>query len=82
LIEISFEINGRKVQPNKIGEELTKAVLSKVAEQVKGKLVSVRCSDHGGSPKIICKGRSIENLSFEVSGCCEKLIDTVKRKLS
>jgi hypothetical protein len=82
MVEVSFEINGRKVQPNQIGEVLTKAVLTSVAEQIKSKVGSVRCQDHGASPKIICKGNSIESLGFEVSGCCEKVIDSVKQKLS
>jgi len=82
MVEVSFEINGRKVQPNQISEVLTKAVFTSVAEQIKSKVGSVRCPDHGQSPKIICKGKSIENLGFEVTGCCEKLIDSVKRKLS
>lgn len=82
MVEVSFEINGRKVQPDQISEALTKAVLTSVAEQIKSKLGSVRCPEHGKFPKIICKGKSIENLGFEVSGCCEELIDSVKRKLS
>lgn len=82
MVEVSFEINGRKVHPNQIGEALTKAVLTSVTEQIKRKVGSVSCPDHGKSPKIICKGKSIENLGFEVTGCCEKLIDSVKQKLS
>lgn len=82
MVDVSFEINGCKVQPNQIGDVLTKAVLSSVALQIKEKVGSVRCPDHGKSPKIICKGKSIENLGFEVSGCCETLVDDVKQKLS
>lgn len=82
MVDVSFEINGRKVQPNQIGDVLTKTVLANVAEQVKKNVGSVRCPDHGKSPKIVCKGKSIENLSFEISGCCETLISAVKRKLS
>ncbi len=82
MFDVSFEINGRKVQPNQIGDALTKAVLSSVAGQIKEKVGSVTCPDHGKSPKIVCKGKSVEKLNFEVSGCCETLINSVKQKLS
>ena len=81
MVEISFEINGRKVRPNQIGEALTKAVLGKVQERIKKTVGSARCPEHGSTAKITCKGRSADQLSFEVSGCCQKLIDSVKAKL-
>jgi len=82
MIDVSFKINGRKVQPNQVGGFLTNAVLANVTEQIKKNVGSVRCPDHGKSAKIICKGKSLDNLSFEISGCCETLINTVKRKLT
>ncbi len=82
MVDISFEINGRKVHPNHVGDVLTKAILANVAEQIKKNVGSIRCPDHRKSPQIVCKGKSFENLSFEVSGCCETMINAVKRKLS
>jgi hypothetical protein len=81
MVEISFEINGRKVSPNQIGDALTKAVLGKVQEHIQKTVGSTRCPEHGSTTKIKCKGRSADQLSFDVSGCCQKLIDNVKEKL-
>ena len=55
-MDISFEINGKKVG-------------------------SIRCPEHNKSANIKGKGRSLDKLKFEVSGCCEKLINKVKLKL-
>jgi hypothetical protein len=81
MLDISFEINGRKISPNNVGDALEKAVMQSVSDSIKRSVGSLRCSEHGASPKIVCKGRDLSNLSFEVSGCCQKLMDSVKARL-
>jgi len=81
MIEVTFEINGRKVNPNRLGDALEKAILQGIQESVRKKLGAIRCPEHGQGPKVICKGRSVDKLSFEVTGCCQNLIDTVLAKL-
>ena len=81
MIDISFEINGRKVSPGSIGGALEKAILQGVSDSIKQSVGSVRCPEHGSAPKIVAKGRSVDNLSLHVSGCCQKLIDKVQAKL-
>jgi hypothetical protein len=58
-------------------------VLSGVAESIKSSVgsISIRCAEHGQAPKIKIKGRNIDNLSFDVSGCCDSLINKVEAKL-
>jgi len=81
VIEISFEINGKKVNPNNIKDALEAAFLNSVQESIRKSVGSVRCQEHGQSPKIKVKGRNLDTLSFEVVGCCEGLIEEAKRKL-
>jgi len=81
MTEITFEIDGRKVNPNRLGDALEKAILQSVQESIRKKVGAIRCPKHGQTPKVICKGRSVNNLSFEVTGCCQDLIDTVVAKL-
>ncbi len=54
-------------------DELQKAIMEKVR--------TIRCPDHGKYAKIVAKGRSPKNMNFEVSGCCDKLIETVQNNL-
>ncbi|MFB4203984.1 hypothetical protein KBTX_03114 [wastewater metagenome] len=82
MIDVSFEINGKKVNPDKIGDALEAAALKSISEQIKDKLRGVKCPEHGESPKVKVQGRNLDNLSFEVSGCCDALIERVKEKLS
>lgn len=81
MIDISFEINGRKVSPRNMGNALEAAVLQSVQESIKRTVGSARCPTHGQTPNIKVKGRKVDSLSFEVSGCCDQLIETVKKKL-
>lgn len=82
MIDVSFEINGRRVRPNQVGDALEKAILQEVADSVAKSLRSVRCSVHGERPKVKCVGRRVDELKFEISGCCDELISLATKKLS
>ena len=81
MIEVTFEINGKRIDPNNLQDALERAVLQSVQEFVRTRLRAIRCPEHGEAPRVICKGRSIDDLSFEVTGCCQSLIDAVIDKL-
>jgi hypothetical protein len=80
VIEIKYEINGRRVSPNNIGSALEKALLQSIGKQIQSKVGNIRDPKTGEKPKITVKGRDLNNLSFDVSGSPE-LIELVKRKL-
>lgn len=81
MIDITFEINGRRVSPNNIRGALEEAILQEVSENIRKSLSSVICPKHGGRPRVRVKGRSLERLSCEVEGCCQELIDKALHKL-
>lgn len=82
MIEIQFKINGRKVNPNNIGNVLEKAMYDHVIESVKKKLGSVRCPEHGSPPKVTIVGKSIDKVEFQISGCCQEVIDHTRELFS
>lgn len=81
MIDISYDIGGRKINPNNVKDALESAFFAAVADGIKKKIRSTRCLEHNGSPKIKVKGRSLNDLSMEVSGCCSSLIEKVKKEL-
>ncbi len=81
MIDVTFEIGGRRVNPNRFGDEIAKAILTEVAANVKKGLSSVTCPEHGQRPKVRVTGRDVNNLSWNVDGCCQKLVDTAMKKL-
>lgn len=82
MLEISYEINGKKVNPNNIADALEKAVLQQFSESIKKSVGTIRCSEHKQSPKVLLKGKSLDNLSIEVSGCCDDLVKRVSKRFS
>ncbi len=84
MIEVSFEIGGVIVKPNKSKDTLEKALFQGVQDYIKqtvGSVGSVCCPVHGVDPKIICKGPNLSDTYFVVSGCCQKFTTTVYEKL-
>ncbi len=79
MIDISFEINGRKINPNRMGDALQAAVLESIKKQIVSKIGSIRDAKTGQRPKIKVKGRNLDNLTFEVSGPPE-LVERIKAK--
>ena len=82
MIDVKFEINGRKVDPRNMKDALMGVVMEAATQQIRRKIGSCRCPEHGRTPTVIAKGRDVSKLSFEVSGCCDKLIEDVKRRLA
>lgn len=82
MIDIHFEINGRRVNPNQIGNALEQAVFKTVSDSIRQKVGQARCPEHGSAPSIVMRGRDLNSLQATVSGCCDKLIEAVKAKLA
>lgn len=81
MIDISFEINGRKVSPNSASDAFEKAVLAGITSSIRSSVGTIRCAAHGSSPKVTCKGPNLDSLLFEVSGCCQEVMNTVRERL-
>jgi hypothetical protein len=81
MIDISFEINGRKVSSKSFSDAFERAVLEGITSSIQHSVGTIRCAEHGSAPKVIGKGRNLNNLSFEVSGCCQQVIDRVRERL-
>lgn len=85
MFEVSFKINGKEVRPGDVGKTFASAIeaemYKRVQESVKRAVSGARCAVHGKEPSILVKGRSLSDLSFEVKGCCQDLIDQVTQKL-
>ncbi len=77
MLDLSIEINGKKVGPNSIEDAIEAEVLKEIQDSVKKTASSIRCSKQGKGAKIIVKGRSVDDLSLKVSGCCEELVEKV-----
>ena len=81
MIEISYEIGGKRVNPSNFKDALTSSIIKAVGEKIKKKIKSTRCLEHNGSANIKVVGSSLNSLRMEVSGCCSSYVDKVKKEL-
>lgn len=81
MIDISFEIGGKKVNPANIKDAMERMVISGIADTMKKSVQGIRCPEHGEKPTLKVIGKNLDNLSVEVSGCCDALTEQVQRKL-
>jgi len=80
MLKLSFEINGRPVNPSNLANAFEAAALSSIEEYVRAKLEGVRDPDTREFPVVAVRGHDLDNLAFEISGS-PKLVALVKEKL-
>ena len=81
MFNVSFEINGRKVNPKNIANALEAAVLEQLAASIKKSVGSMRCPNPNQAPTVLIQGNSLKDLSIKVSGCCEDLIEEARSRI-
>jgi len=81
MVEILFELNGTMVDPNLMNHGLQKSILTVVKEALGEQVGEVECAEHGTSPKILCRGPNVVEMSMEISACCDHVLDTVETRL-
>jgi len=80
MIDVRFEIGGRRVDPQNIGDALEAMVLQNIAKQIREKVSGIRHPVTGEAPVVLVRGTDLEHLSFEVSGS-EELVRLVSERL-
>lgn len=80
-MKISFEINGREVDPDDIGEGPERSGLKLIQHLAQADVGKVRCPAHGtAATAIVFIGKSMSDLLPKVEGCCEELNAAVTRR--
>jgi hypothetical protein len=82
VVDISFKIKGKRVQPDNMTDVLDIIFLKFVGEKINDSVALIRCNKHGREPSVLVKGQDLDNLEYEVSGCCEDLINKAKKTLN
>ncbi|TAH51300.1 MAG: DUF4145 domain-containing protein [Chloroflexota bacterium] len=75
MIQVTFEINGKKVDPDDIAEGIQRSVLVKIQDLLEEDLGELTCPEHGAAPSILCKGDNLDDLNVQVWACCKNFAD-------
>jgi len=79
MLEIHYEVAGRKLDPCFIGDSVQKAMLLRAARQVKRKFADIRIPDSFDPLRILIRGEDIHSLRYELQGPPE-VLDLVKEQ--
>lgn len=77
---IRFEIGGRRVRPENIGDAIMQAVLKSLTAQIREQIGSIRDPETGEFPTVVMRGDSLDNLKMHVEGS-EKVVQLVRERL-
>ena len=77
---IQFEIGGKKVHPDKIGDVLMQAAMESLSAQIREKIGSIRDPETGEFPTVVIRGDSLDDLHMHVEGSPE-LIELVHSRM-
>lgn len=81
-IPFAFEIGGKPINPADITDPHEVAVLKNVVNSIIDRIEDMQCPLHKQPPRFVCRGDSVDDLSLEVLGCCDSLVDMVKERLA
>lgn len=79
ILDIQFEIGGRKLDPCFIGDSVEKVTLLYVARLMRKKFSMIRVSDREDPLRVLIKGDDVDHLHFELEGS-QSVLDQVKDK--
>ena len=80
MLDIQFEIGGRKLDPCFIGDSVEKATLLYVARLMRKKFSAIRVSDREDPLRVLIKGEDVEHLHYELEGS-PSVLDQVRKKV-
>jgi len=80
-IPFAFEIGGKPLNPADVKDPEQSAQLQQIVDSIVDRVEDMKCPVHNEHPRFLCHGDSIEELSLEVYGCCDGLVDMVRNRL-
>lgn len=73
MVDISYEVDGRKVTEEEFADDLQAAMFEQAAEHVADVLRDCKCPTHGEHPSVTIQAAGDESFELKITGCCEEL---------
>jgi hypothetical protein len=77
--KVTFKIVGKEVHPSRLGNKFRKAA---AGPGTLAKIEAVHCTVHDQNAKAVLNSTAKGEFSYEIQGCCNELIEAVKRQLA
>lgn len=80
-IPFAFEIGGKAINPTELDDPRERELLQGIVDSIVDRVEDMKCPVHNKHPHFLCHGDTIDELSLEVLGCCDGLVDMVRNRL-
>lgn len=77
---VKFDIAGKAVVPAQIEKSLERKVYQSIVDSLNQRFGMLKCPTHREEPVFLVKGPSIDRAAFEVTACCQQMLDLVNKK--
>lgn len=74
-MEVVFVLRGKTVDLGELEDVRERAILREIERSVKNRVGSLTCSEHGAAPTLTARGSRADALEFDLTGCCQDLIE-------
>ena len=81
-MEVVFVLRGEAVNLEEVENVQERAVLREIERSVRDRVGGLRCPEHGAFPKLTATGSRADALDFDLTGCCQDLIEKTTTALS
>lgn len=81
MVNIKLQINGRTVSPSQLKSEIERAIYRQVENQLKSRIGTLVCKTHHKGPTILCTGKNLNQIKYEIEPCCKEFGDLIKTKI-
>lgn len=81
-IHFAFLIDGREIDPANAETPEQQDMMERIMETISARMDGITCPDHQETPRFLCSGETIDDLSIQVHGCCEKLVELATQRMS
>ena len=77
----AFVINGVEVDPANPESPEQQDMMERVMESISKRMEGVTCPEHNETPRFLCTGDRIDDLSIQIHGCCEQLVEQASERM-
>ena len=81
MIEIVFVLRGVEIDVDDVEDVRERAVLKQIERSIRSRVGGLSCPEHGANPRLTATGSRADSLEFELSGCCEDLMQRTTASL-
>lgn len=81
-ISFAFKIAGEIINPADIEDEELLSDINDVVGSIVERVGDIVCPEHNEAPRFLCTGENFDEIDVETHGCCEILINEVKKRMN